>query len=94
MTPITPKNIIRHELVGLNVNVIRSSNLNYNSISGQVVDESRNTFLIKHGDSVKRIAKKDTLFKFVLPDCCVEVEGSVLISRPEDRVKRNIKRRW
>ena len=94
MTAVTPRNILRHELIGLEVDVIRSTNRCCDSISGKVVDESRNTLMIKQGESVKRIAKRDALFKFKLPEGCVEVEGSALVSRPEDRVKRKSKRRW
>jgi ribonuclease P protein subunit POP4 len=94
MTPVTPRNIVRHELIGLDVEVVRSSNACQSSVSGRVVDESRNTLMIKQGETVKRIAKHDALFKFKLPQGCVEVEGSALVSRPEDRVKRKSKRRW
>jgi ribonuclease P protein subunit POP4 len=94
MNPVTPRNILRHELIGLDVDVIRSSNKYCDSISGKVVDESRNTLMIKQGESVKRVAKRDALFKFKLDEGCVKVEGSALVSRPEDRVKRKSKRRW
>jgi ribonuclease P protein subunit POP4 len=94
MNPVTPRNILRHELIGLDVDVIRSSNKYCDSISGKVVDESRNTLMIKQGESVKRVAKRDSLFKFKLDEGCVKVEGSALVSRPEDRVKRKSKRRW
>lgn len=94
MTPITPGNIIRHELIGLDVKVVNDSNPNNISITGKVIDETRNTIVIRHREEAKRVAKRDALFLFSLPGAEVEVEGSALVGRPEDRVKRKLKRRW
>jgi len=94
MTTVTPRNILRHELIGLDVDVVKSSNDCQSSVSGRIVDESRNILMIKQGEKVKRIAKQDALFNFRFPEGCVEVEGSALVGRPEDRVKKKSKRRW
>jgi len=95
MTPITARNILRHELIGLDVEVVRASNPSQVSIRGRVVDESRNTLLIQRGDARKRVAKQAAVFRFKLPDgTAVEVEGSAIVGRPEDRVKRKLKRGW
>ena len=94
MTPITPRNILRHELIGLEVEVVGDSNPYNIGISGRVVDETRNTLLIDDGAKERRIAKEYATFRFRLPDgTLVEVEGAKLVGRPEDRVKRRI-RRW
>jgi ribonuclease P protein subunit POP4 len=94
LTPITPRNILRHELIGLEARVIRDSNPSNVFISGKVIDETRNTLVIRHGEKAKRIAKKDAVFLLRLPGRDVEVEGRALVGRPEDRVKRKLKRRW
>ncbi len=95
MTPITARNILRHELIGLDVEVVRASNPSQVSIRGRVVDESRNTLLIQRGDARKRVAKHAAVFRFKLPDgTAVEVDGSAIVGRPEDRVKRKLKRGW
>ena len=94
MTPITPRNILRHELIGLEVEVVDDSNPYNIGISGRVVDETRNTLLIDDGGKERCIAKEYATFRFRLPDgTLVEVEGDKLVGRPEDRVKRRI-RRW
>ena len=85
---------IRRAVIGLEVDVIKNPNGCCASISGKVVDESRNTLMIKQGESIKRVVKHDALFKFKLTESSVEVEGSALVNRPEDRVKRKSKRRW
>jgi len=94
LTPITPLNLIKHELIGLNINIIRDTNPYNKSISGTVIDESRNTLTIKQGDTPKMVPKRNALFSFTLPSSIVEVSGTNLVGRPEDRVKKNLKRRW
>jgi ribonuclease P protein subunit POP4 len=95
MMPITEKNILRHELIGLDVEVVRDSNISNISLRGRVFDETRNTLLIKINEVTKRIAKQNAVFRFKLPDCTnLDVDGRALIGRPEDRVKRKMKRGW
>ncbi len=95
MPPFKASNILRHELIGLDARVVKDSNPHNTSITGEVIDESRNTLTIRQGGKAKRIAKKDAVFRFKIPDGeTVEVEGSALVGRPEDRVKKRIKRKW
>jgi len=93
--PISVKNILQHELIGLYVEVVRDSNISNIPLCGRVFDETRNTFLIKKNEVTKRIAKQNAVFRFKLPDgATLDVDGRALIGRPEDRVKRKIKRGW
>lgn len=95
MTPLAAKNILMHELIGLDVKVVRDKNPNNTSIQGKVVDESRNTLVIQQGDRTKRVVKKNAVLMFKLPDrTAVEVEGFTLVGRPEDRAKKRTKRGW
>lgn len=95
MTPITPKNILRHELIGLETEVVKDRNSCNALINGRVIDESRNTLLIQQMKKTKRVAKQTAVFRFKLPSgISVEVNGSALVGRPEDRVKRKTKRGW
>jgi len=95
MTPITARNLLRHELIGLDVEVVRDRNPSNASIRGRVVDETRNTLLIRKGERERRIAKRTAVFRFSLPDgAAVDVEGPALVGRPEDRVKRKMRRGW
>jgi RNase P/RNase MRP subunit p29 len=50
--------------------------------------------LVIDDDGAKRIAKKDAVFKLKLNGKFVKVEGWALAGRPEDRVKKKIRRRW
>ncbi len=94
MSPISPKNIVKHELIGLRTKVVKSSNPNHELISGVVINESFQTFVIETENKKKMIPKKNSIFLFSLPTGQVQVDGSMLYGRPEDRVKKKIKRRW
>ncbi len=93
---LNPENLARHELIGLEVRVVTSSNSSQIGLSGQVVDETRNTFLLETKAKVLRVAKKNTNLIFTLPDeQNVRVYGSILISQPENRISKRMQRtRW
>ncbi len=94
MSPISPRNILRHELIGLEAGVVRSRNLSHRAVKGFIIDESMKTLVIEQDGESKRIPKRDATFIIKLPSGLVEVEGAALYGRPQDRVKKKIKRRW
>ena len=50
--------------------------------------------LVIQNAGLKQVAKKDAIFKFSLDGVAVKVEGKNLIGRPEDRVKKQNKKKW
>lgn len=90
---ITPENIARHELIGLHV---EASGKGFAGVSGSIVDETRNTFLIESCRGVIRVPKSHASLVITLPDGKrVRVTGSILISQPENRINKRISRaRW
>lgn len=87
--------ILQDEFIGLRVKVVKSSNPSCIGLSGKIIDETRNTFKILHDNDEKILIKRDCVFHFILPDkTIIEVDGKVLIGRPEDRVKKIVRRRW
>ena len=93
---LRPENLARHELIGLPLKVAESSNSCQVGLTGQVIDETRNTFLLETKAKVVCLAKKNTSLDFTLPSGrMVRIAGSVLISQPENRItKRMQKTRW
>ena len=90
---ITPENLVRHELIGLQVRIIASSNFSAIGGAGRVVDETREMLAVETEFGEKRFAKKDCSFEFTLPSGGkVVVDGKVLVGRPEDRIKKKQKR--
>lgn len=89
--PITPQNLVRHELISLPVRIVKSTDLTQKGVKGKVVDESYNTLKIETKKGEKVISKKNTVFIFTLPNAVkVQVDGSLLVSRPEDRIKKKL----
>ena len=94
MTPITPKNFLRHEIIGLKVRVSKSTNNQLVGVKGTVIDETRNTFTIFDGEKRLVIPKDISVFHFRLPNgTLLEANGRKLIGSPENRVKMRV-RRW
>ena len=87
--------ILQHELIGLKTKVVRSSNPCYLGICGMVTDETQKTFKILSEGREKVIVKETSVLHFTLNDgSLIEIDGKVLVGRPEDRVKKVIRRRW
>ncbi len=92
-TEIIAKNIIRHELLGLNVDV-EWKNGKQQKFSGVVVGESRNMLTVQLSKGKRLFPKAACVFSFKLPNgLCVKVDGVLLIGRPEDRLKKVV-RKW
>ena len=93
---LNPESLARHELIGLDVLVECSSDPGIVGLRAQVVDETRNTFLLETKAKVLRLAKRNTSLIFTLPDGQnVRVYGSILISQPENRISKRMQRtRW
>ena len=91
---VTPS-IVQNEFIGLETKVVKSPNKSLVGIKGKVVNETRNSFIILQDRKEKIIIKEKTFFDFVLPDgTIVEIDGKVLIGRPEDRIKKRPRRLW
>lgn len=91
---VTPA-VLQQELIGLNAQVVKSSQPNYVGISGKVVDETRNTLVILSENRKKIVIKNVAIFHFTLPDgTIVEIDGKAIVGRPENRVKKRARRRW
>ncbi len=91
---VTPA-ILQQEFIGLNAKVVKSSNPNCVGIEGKVINETQNTFVITHKSKNKTIVKETSFFHFTLSDgTVVEINGKALVGRPEDRIKKRLRRRW
>ena len=91
---VTPA-IVQQELIGLNAKVARSSHPGYVGIEGRVLNETRNTITILHKNKKKVVIKNTAIFNFIMPDgTIVEIDGKAIIGRPEDRIKKRVKKWW
>jgi len=89
-------NLIYHELIGLEVRVISSTDPSVENLEGIVVDETSKTLKIysSKDDKVRTVFKIGNVFKFRLTDTGEEivVMGDLLLGRPGERAKRVVRR--
>lgn len=83
-----PKNILRHEFIGLPCEITEASNKSLVGVKGNVVDETMKTIVLDG----KRIQKKGTTFRMNVSGTNVQIDGDVIIARPEDRIKKRFKK--
>ncbi|MAG78085.1 ribonuclease P protein component 1 [archaeon] len=85
---ITAKNLKKHELIGLEAEIITSNNEDLVGLKGKIVDETRNLIVLETKKGEKKILKKEATFKIKIQDEEVRVDGNVLVGRPEERIKK------
>lgn len=91
---VTP-DIIRHEFIGTEGKIAKSQHACYVGIHGEVIDETKNTFTFMHEGKAKSVIKNSAVFNFKFSDgTIVEINGKLLVGRPEDRLKKRVKRLW
>ena len=91
---VTPE-LIRYEFIGTEAEVSKSKHSGYVGLSGKIIDETRNTFTILHEGKRKTVLKDSSIFHFKFSDgTIVEIDGKILLGRPEDRLKKHIRRLW
>jgi ribonuclease P protein subunit POP4 len=91
---VTP-DIIRYEFIGTEAEVACSAHRGYIGLRGKVIDETRNTFTMLHNGKRKIVVKDSSVFHFMFPDgTVVEIDGKLLVGRPEDRLKKRVRRLW
>jgi ribonuclease P protein subunit POP4 len=91
---VTP-DIIRQEFIGTEGKIAESPHACYVGIRGEVIDETKNTFTILHNRKAKNVVKNSAVFNFKFSDgTIVEIDGKLLVGRPEDRLKKTVKRLW
>jgi ribonuclease P protein subunit POP4 len=91
---VTP-DIIQYEFIGTEAKVSKSTHPGYVGILGKIIDETRNTFTILHEEKRKKVIKGSAVFHFKFSDgTIVEIDGKLLVGKPEDRLKKRVRRLW
>ena len=81
------------EFIGLNVEIIESTNKNNVGLKGKVIDESYHMIIISSEKKIKKIPKKTSIFKFKQKKRLEnKIKGSTIVGRPEDRIKKFLKK--
>ncbi len=84
---ITAKNLLCHEFIGLNANVLQSTDSGRKNTSGIIIDETKNLFEIRTKNGDRLVPKKEAVFEFFVGDEKVVVDGKKIVVRPTERTK-------
>ncbi|MFH1972885.1 MAG: ribonuclease P protein subunit [archaeon] len=85
---ITGKNITKHEFIGLEVEIKEAKNKDLVGLKGKVVDETKTLLVLDTSKGEKKVLKEGITLKIRLENEVVEVDGKVLVGKPEERMKK------
>lgn len=81
------KDLVRDELIGLYIEVIKSKNKSNEGIKGKIIDETRNTIVVEQENNKKRLFKNNININVYIEDKIIPIDGRNLIGRPKERIK-------
>ncbi len=82
------KTLAREEFIGLHVTIKECMDSKWIGKSGVIIDETKNTFLIRINDKNKKIGKKIAKFEFENDGKRTILNGLKIAYRSEDRIKK------
>ncbi|MBD3210540.1 ribonuclease P protein subunit [Candidatus Micrarchaeota archaeon] len=86
---INRKNLLYSTFIGLEVEIIRSSQRGLEGLKGTIVDETKNLLVIETKEKEVKVPKVSSTFRFFLDSGGhVDVEGSRITFRPHERPKK------
>ena len=85
---MSERTLAKEELIGLPVTVNQCKDPTWINKTGIIIDETKNTFLIRFNNKSKRIAKNIAKFEFEQNGMKIRLNGSKIVYKPEDRIKK------
>lgn len=82
--------LARSELVGRHTRIADSSNPQIVGIDGQIIDETKSTFIIESQGARRMIPKPGSVFEFATGGSRELLDGSLICKRPYDRLRMKI----
>jgi ribonuclease P protein subunit POP4 len=82
----TSQNLVLHEFIGLHTKIDESSDPTLVGLSGKIIDETKNMFIVNTSNGVKKIAKNICKLGFNIQGDDVKVDGRQITKRSEDRL--------
>ena len=80
--------ILKDEFIGQHVIISECTDPSLIDLSGIIVNETKNTFMIDVNGQLKCVAKNIAQFTIKKNDTLINVKGSQISFRPEDRIKK------
>ncbi|MDE1726715.1 MAG: ribonuclease P protein subunit [Thaumarchaeota archaeon] len=83
---ITKENIASHELIGLEAQIVESTNKQIIGLAGKVVDETKSMFTLRTQKGNKKFPKAESHWNFSFNNDQVKIDGARLTKRPYERM--------
>ncbi len=81
------KNLLKDELIGLNIEIIESKNKDNLKIKGKIIDETKFTITILQKNKQKKLMKKNIKIKVKYRGQDHIIDCEKIQKRPEERLK-------
>jgi len=85
------KNIVLHELIGLDAEVIDCRDSSQIGIKGKVINETKNLLYLRHDSKVNKVVKGISKFRFALGGEAFVVDGEEINFRAHERIEKALK---
>lgn len=83
--------VLKQEFIGTDIEIADAKNKGTIGLNGRVVDETKNMLIIEHHGQVKRLIKDHVTIRIAIKGKTYEINGKLLVGRPEDRLKKRFK---
>ncbi|RNJ77758.1 MAG: ribonuclease P protein subunit [Nitrosopumilus sp. B06] len=83
---ITPENITSHELVGLEAQIVSSTNPSLVGLNGTITDETKSMLTLHTSRGSKSAPKRGNRWSFATERGSALIDGSLISKRPFDRI--------
>ncbi|MGD0729169.1 MAG: ribonuclease P protein subunit [Candidatus Micrarchaeaceae archaeon] len=85
------KNIVLHELIGLDAEVIDCRDRSQIGIKGKIINETKNLLYLKQQSKTRRVVKNISKFKFTNDNDSFIVDGKEINFRAHERTEKALK---
>lgn len=82
------KKTTKYEFIGSRVEITGSKNKTLIGLKGKIENETKNMFTLDNG---KKLIKSESIFNIKIGGKVFKIDGKLLVGRPEDRAKKNLK---
>jgi RNase P/RNase MRP subunit p29 len=86
------KKLLKGELIGREIRLERLTD--GKKLIGKIIDETKNTIILKTGSQEKRLIKALYAFEFDVEGKKLRVAGKQFQKRPEERIKSKMMKEW
>ena len=83
---ITADTITRHEFIGLNTQIVGSSNQQVIGLNGTIINETKSMFTLNTQKGMKMIPKLTNDWGFTIKGKNLIVKGTTITKRPHERI--------